>query len=102
MLPFVLLCVSWLHLGPGIDAQTPAVCQGRLERAPPEPMVELQIVVLADGSVGAIRVLKSLDDQDGLDRQAIEAAARWLFEPATLNGTAVAAKATLELEFRLR
>ena len=71
-------------------------------RAKVQGTVELQLVVLADGSVGAIRVVKSLDDQYGLDRQAIEAAARWLFEPATVNGTAVTAKATLLLEFRLR
>ena len=70
-------------------------------RAKIQGTVELRIVITPDGTVGAIRLLKSLDDQYGLDRQAIEAAAWWLFEPATVNGKAVAATVTLVLEFRL-
>jgi TonB family protein len=88
--------------------QVPRVLRGVMPSYTPDAMrakvqgeVELRAVVLPDGSVGAIRVVKSLDDQHGLDQQAIEAAARWLFEPATLNGVAVPAKVTLVLEFRL-
>ena len=70
-------------------------------RAKIQGIVEMQVVVAADGTVGAIRVVKSLDDKYGLDEQAIQAAARWFFEPGTLNGSAVATVVTLVLEFRL-
>ncbi len=70
-------------------------------RAKVQGTVELQAVVTADGTVGAVRVVKSLDDKYGLDEQAIQAAARWFFEPGTLNGSAVATVVTLVLEFRL-
>ena len=70
-------------------------------RAKIQGTVELQAVVLPDGTVGAIRILKSLDDRYGLDEQAVEAAARWLFEPGMLNGAAVATRITILLEFRL-
>jgi TonB family protein len=55
---------------------------------------------MPDGTVGAVRIVKSLDTR--LDEQAVQAAARWFFEPGTLNGTPVATRVTLELEFRLR
>jgi TonB family protein len=108
--PSADLFASAIEPGPKTPgSQVPKVLRDIIPSYTPEAMrakvqgtVELQLVVLADGSVGAIRIVKSLDDQYGLDRQAIEAAARWLFEPATINGTVVAAKATLVLEFRLR
>jgi protein TonB len=62
--------------------------------------VVLEAVVMPDGTVGAVRIVKSLDTR--LDEQAVQAAARWFFEPGTLNGTPVATRVTLELEFRLR
>jgi protein TonB len=71
-------------------------------RAKIQGIVELQAVVMPDGTVGAVRVVKSLDSQNGLDEQAIQAAARWFFEPGTLNGTPVATMVTLTLEFRVR
>ncbi|HKW02917.1 MAG TPA: TonB family protein [Vicinamibacterales bacterium] len=63
--------------------------------------VELDIVIMADGTVGSARVTKSLDSQFGLDRQALQAASYWLFEPAKLNGRPVPAHVTLVLTFRL-
>lgn len=55
-------------------------------------------VVEADGTVGAVRVTKSLDP--GLDRQAEYAAKQWLFEPAMRNGQPVAVVITFVLSFR--
>jgi protein TonB len=63
--------------------------------------VEIEILILPDGTVGAARVLKSLDRETGLDEQALISARYWLFEPATLNGQAVATTSTLLLSFRL-
>ena len=64
--------------------------------------VTLNILVMPDGTVGDATVAKSLDRQYGLDEQAILAARYWLFQPAIVDGVAVAYKTTLELEFRLQ
>jgi len=64
-------------------------------------VVVLEAVVRADGSVGAVRVVKSLDAKYGLDRAAIEAAKQWIFKPGIRRGQAVDVIVTLILEFRL-
>jgi protein TonB len=63
--------------------------------------VHLEIVVLEDGTVGAVRVTKSLDRPSGLDDAAIAAAKKWLFTPGMKDGKAVATRVGLILEFRL-
>jgi TonB family protein len=68
-------------------------------RAIVQGMVEMDVVILADGTIGDARVRKSLDVD--LDHQALVAARYWLFDPARLNGRNVAMRATLVLEFRL-
>ena len=62
--------------------------------------VVLEIVVRADGSVGDIRVLRSLGS--GLDEQAIQAVRQWRFEAATRQGTAVDVLVEVAVEFKLR
>ena len=65
--------------------------------------VQMRVVVLSDGRIGAIRVIKSLDRAYGLDAEAVQAARQWTFRPAQdASGTAIPAVATLEMEFRLR
>ena len=67
-----------------------------------EGMVELEAVVLTDGTVGDVRVLKSLDREFGLDERAIQAARRWVFRPPVdASGNPVRAVVTLILDFRL-
>jgi periplasmic protein TonB len=62
----------------------------------------LDVVVLANGTVGDVRVAKSLDDKFGLDQEAIKAARQWLFRPATdPSGHPVNYIVTLILSFRL-
>jgi TonB family protein len=63
--------------------------------------VQVELQILADGTVGSSRVIRSLDTETGLDEQALIAARYWLFEPATLNGQPVAATSMLVLTFRL-
>jgi TonB family protein len=63
--------------------------------------VELEIVVAADGTVGAARITKSLDSTYGLDRAALIAARYWLFAPGTRAGVPVPTRVVLMLEFRL-
>ena len=64
--------------------------------------VELDLVILDDGTVGATRVTNSLDATHGLDRQALISARHWFFEPATLNGRPVPVSVVLILEFQVR
>lgn len=60
----------------------------------------LEAELLANGTVGNVRVTKSLDR--GLDQEAIKAAKMWVFQPARdRDGKAVPVLITLELAFRL-
>lgn len=63
--------------------------------------VRLAAVVETDGSVGRIRVTKSLDAKYGLDQAAIDATSRWKFEPAKKDGKPVPVRIELVLKFRL-
>jgi periplasmic protein TonB len=62
--------------------------------------VDLEVVVRADGTVGQIRVLKTLDR--GLDQEAIQAARQWIFSSGTHHGRPVAVVVRILLDFRLR
>jgi protein TonB len=62
--------------------------------------VELEAVVLPNGTIGQIRIVRSLDP--GLDRQAILAARQWLFRPSTQQGKPVEVIVKLILEFHIR
>ncbi len=66
--------------------------------------VELDAVVLADGSVdpASIRITRSLDSTFGLDQQAIIAVKQWRFRPGTFKGQPVAVRVGVELTFTLR
>lgn len=65
-------------------------------------IVKLQIEILANGSVGNVRVIKSLDKTHGLDEEAIKAAKNWIFRPARdREGKSVPVLAELELSFNL-
>jgi len=55
-------------------------------------------VIRADGTVGNVRVLRSVDDR--LDQFASEALAKWQFQPATKNGDPVDVEATFWIPFR--
>ena len=66
-------------------------------------VVEIEAVVMPDGSVGRARITKSLDKIYGLDAEALASARRARFEPnsGTLNGTPVPFLVTIVQEFRL-
>lgn len=63
-------------------------------------IVEMTAVVLADGTVGEVKVTRSLDED--LDREAVKAAKQWLFEPGTKDGKPVAVQIDIELSFKVR
>ncbi len=60
--------------------------------------VILYAVIHADGTVGNVRVLRSVDER--LDHFASEAIVKSHFEPATKEGTAVDVEATFSIPFR--
>jgi TonB family protein len=71
-------------------------------RAKVQGTVLLECVVLPDGSVGNVEVVRSLDSAFGLDQEAIKAAKQWRFRPGTRFGEPVAVLVTIELTFTLR
>lgn len=71
-------------------------------RAKVQGTVLLECVVLPDGTVGKVEVVRSLDSTFGLDQEAVKAARQWKFEPGTRFGEPVAVLVTIELTFTLR
>ena len=65
-------------------------------------VVELEAIVLPDGSVGEVRIVRSLDSVFGLDQEAIKAVKQWRFVPGTRLGQPVAVLVGVELQFTLR
>jgi len=63
--------------------------------------VLMSAVVLADGTVGEVTVVRSLDTVYGLDAQAVSAVKQWLFNPGQKDGVAVAVRVTIEITFTL-
>jgi TonB family protein len=63
--------------------------------------VLLSAVVLADGTVGEVTVVNSLDTQYGLDAESVSAVKQWFFNPGQKDGVAVAVRVTIEISFRL-
>jgi len=71
-------------------------------RAKIQGSVILECVVLADGTVGQVGIVKSLDPVFGLDQQAILAAKQWRFRPGRKGGQPVAVWINIVLDFTLR
>jgi TonB family protein len=77
---------------------------GDAMRAKLQGVVELECIVLPDGSVDpkSIKITRSLDANFGLDEQAKIAVRQWKFRPGTLRGQPVAVIVNVELTFTLR
>jgi periplasmic protein TonB len=71
-------------------------------RAKVQGTVRLECVVLPDGTVGRVEVIRSLDNSFGLDQEAIKAAKQWRFRPGMRQGEPVAVLVIIELDFTLR
>ena len=71
-------------------------------RAKVQGTVLLECVVRPDGSVGEVKVVRSLDSTFGLDLEAMKAARNWRFRPGMRQGEPVAVLVTIELTFTLR
>jgi TonB family protein len=71
-------------------------------RARIQGVVGLKCIVERDGSVGPVRVMRSLDAASGLDEAAVAAVKQWRFEPGTKNGAPVRVEINVEMSFSLR
>lgn len=73
-------------------------------RAKIQGMVTMEAVVMPDGSVGRIQILRSLDPQFGLDQEAIRTVKLWRFVPGmnVATGQLVATVIEIEMSFTLR
>jgi TonB family protein len=63
-------------------------------------VVDLEIVVRRDGTVGDVKLLRRLGY--GLDQRAIDAVRQWRFAPARMKGAPVDVIVEVSVEFRLR
>jgi TonB family protein len=70
-----------------------------LQAAGVEGTVMLQAIILKDGSVGSIKVLKSAGQ--ALDDAAIVSVRQWQYQPTLLNGEPVEVITTISVEFQL-
>jgi periplasmic protein TonB len=75
---------------------------GEAMRARIQGIVRLQAIVLPDGSVGNMKIVRSLDHVFGLDEEALKSVGQWRFQPGTLAGRAVPVMIEVELAFTLR
>lgn len=67
-----------------------------------EGVVILQAIILSDGTVGNIELLRaSPEDEPWFAESAREAVSQWRYEPATKNGLAVPVYFTVFVEFKL-
>jgi protein TonB len=94
---------------PGNGVTTPELLRevkpnytGDAMRAKLQGVVEMEAVVMPDGSVGRVKITRSLDRAFGLDEEAIKAVKQWRFRPGMLKGQPVAVIVNVELTFTLR
>ena len=71
-------------------------------RAKIQGTVWLEVVVNADGMVGDVKVVRSLDSVHGLDNEAVKTVRQWRFTPGTLDGVPVPVRTTVEMSFSIR
>lgn len=71
-------------------------------RAKVQGIVEVEALILPDGTVAEARITRSLDPTFGLDREALLAVRQWRFAPATRRGQPVAVLVPIEVSFTLR
>ena len=94
---------------PGNGVETPKLLKevkpqytAQAMRAKIQGTVLLECVVQPDGTVGNIKVVRSLDSTFGLDQEAMKAARQWQFAPGTRFGQPVPVLVTIEIAFTLR
>jgi TonB family protein len=62
----------------------------------------MEAIVMPDGSVGNVHIIKSLDSTFGLDQEAVATIKKWRFKPGMLRGQPVPVQIVIEMSFTLR
>jgi TonB family protein len=75
---------------------------GAAMRAKIQGLVVMECVVEVDGTVGPVRVTRSLDPVYGLDDAAVQTLKQWRFRPGTREGTPIRVAVMVEMSFTLR
>src|SRR5215204_6507444 len=70
-------------------------------RAKVQGGVALEAVVRVDGTVGEVRVVRSLDRRYGLDDEAVKALKQWQFTPGQKDGGAVPVVVEVDMTFAI-
>ena len=93
---------------PGGDVTAPKVTKEVRVSYTPDAMrakvqggAALQAVVRADGTVGEVRLVRSLDKRYGLDEECVKALKQWQFTPGQKNGVAVPVVVEVEMTFSI-
>lgn len=73
--------------------------KSKAERAKSQGTVVLWAIVGEDGKVKDVRVSRSLNKD--LDKKAVEAVKKWIFNPAKKDGKPVAVQINIEVNFKL-
>lgn len=71
-------------------------------RAKIQGQVWLEAIVNTDGTVGDVKIVKSLDAVYGLDDEAVKTIKQWRFAPGTREGVPVPVRVTVEMAFSLQ
>lgn len=87
---------------PRITRETKPNYTGDAIRARIQGIVVLECVVETDGSVGPVRVVRSLDPVYGLDEAAVTTVKQWRFQPGMKEGVPVRVAITVQMSFTLR
>ncbi len=71
-------------------------------RAKIQGVVKMAVVVLETGDIGDVRITQSLDNEYGLDDEAVKAVNQWLFKPGMKDDKPVAVEIAIEMSFKLK
>ncbi len=93
---------------PGGDVTEPKLTKGPKPNYTPGSMkakvqgsVFMEAVVLTDGSVGEVRIVRSLDKEHGLDDEAVQTVKEWRFTPGKKNDIAIPVVVEIQMSFTL-
>jgi protein TonB len=86
---------------PRVIKETPPNYTAASMRAQVHGSVFMEAVVLTDGTVGEVRVVRSLDKEHGLDDEAVKTVKEWRFTPGKKNGVAVPVVVKIQMSFSL-
>ena len=87
---------------PIVESEVKPVYTAKAMQAKIQGSIWMTVVVLASGRVGEVAVVQSLDQEHGLDQQAVDAMRQWTFKPGTKDGEAVNVEVTIEMTFTLK